>query len=378
MTMPGNRTIHLGMIGTGLAARKLHWPALSKMLDRFEVVALCNRTRETAEEFAAFAGLSMDGYAADYHDLLRRDDVDAVLVGVPIPQLFPVARDALQAGKHVICEKPPGGDLFEGWEFVTEVRRHPDQVFVMAENIFYNDIFRLARLLVDEGKIGEPRLLLERWVSQLVPTPGQFSITPWRFEPQYRGGPMLDGGVHSVARVRLVGGDPTRIYMRTEWANKTMNAPSAFVATLDFASGAVGNGIWGFLGNPVLDEVNDFRLYGSEGTLVVGRGGVRLVSPSGAVDRWTFENLDGGFYNELLNFYEAIVHGAEVVGTIEQSYANMMVVLRALDSSEQNCSIELDTLPGGPKAKAIPLWRPYGAEGLYDGLPVKVKKVESE
>src|SRR5512138_1541384 len=147
MTTSSSRPVRLGIIGTGLAARKLHWPALSKMPDRFEVVALANRTRSTAEGFAAFAGLSMDGYAADYHDMLRRDDVEAVLVGVPIPQLFPVARDCLQAGKHVICEKPPGGDLFEGWEFVTEVRRHPDLVFVMAENVFYHDEFRLARSL---------------------------------------------------------------------------------------------------------------------------------------------------------------------------------------------------------------------------------------
>ena len=376
MKTPGSRRIRLGIIGTGLAARRLHWPALSKMPERFEVAAFSNRTRSTAEEFAAFASLGMDGYNADYQKLLRRDDVEAVLVGVPIPQLLPIARDCLQAGKHVICEKPPGGDLDEGREFVALVRRHPDLVFLMAENFFYRDELRLARSLIDDGRIGEPRLLLERWVDQLVPTPGQFSITPWRYEPQYRGGPVLDAGVHSVAEIRLIGGDVVRVYMRTEWANPTMNAPSAFVATLDFASGAIGNGVWAFLGNPVVDEGNDLRLYGSEGSLIVGRGRVRLVTASGAVESWIFENVDGGFYNEFLNFHEAIVLGAPVVGTVEQSYANMLVVLRALDSSDQHCSMDLDDLPGGPKARAVPLWRPYGADGLFDGLPVVVRRAE--
>src|SRR5574337_687024 len=84
---PATRPIRLGIIGTGLAVKKLHWPALARMSDRFVVAAFANRTRSTAEEFATFAHLSMDDYSPDYHDLLRRDDLEAVLVCVPIPRL---------------------------------------------------------------------------------------------------------------------------------------------------------------------------------------------------------------------------------------------------------------------------------------------------
>ena len=238
---PANRRVRLGIIGTGLAVKKLPWPALVRMEDRFVVVGFANRTRATAEEFAALAGLSMTGYAADYHELLRRDDVEAVLVCVPIPQLLSITRYCLAAGKHVICEKPPGVDLAEARQFLALPDQYPHQKIMMTENFFYRDDLRLARSLVDAGAIGRPQLLVEHWVDRLVPTPGEYSGTPWRYKPEYRGGPLLDGGVHSIATVRLLGGDITRLYARTEWINTTMNAPSALAMTFEFATRASGN-----------------------------------------------------------------------------------------------------------------------------------------
>jgi hypothetical protein len=106
------------------------------------VVAFANRTRATAEEFAALAQLPMDCYTSDYRTLLRRNDVDAVLVCVPIPQLLSIARESLEVGKHVICEKPPGVDLAEAREFLVLVDQHPRQKFMMTENFFYRDDLR--------------------------------------------------------------------------------------------------------------------------------------------------------------------------------------------------------------------------------------------
>jgi hypothetical protein len=53
------------------------------------------------------------------------------------------------------------------------------------------------------------------------------------------------------------------------------------------------------------------------------------------------------------------------VGTIAQSVANMRIVLAALDSAEQAAVVPLDS----PREGGVPLWRPLGAEGLFDGLP---------
>ncbi|HSB69674.1 MAG TPA: Gfo/Idh/MocA family oxidoreductase [Candidatus Methylomirabilis sp.] len=384
---PEVRPIRLGIIGTGLAVRKLHWPALARLSDRFVVAAFANRTRATGEEFAALAKLSMADYCSDYHDLLRRDDVEAVLNCVPIPQLLPITRDCLAAGKHVMCEKPPGVDLAEARQFLALVDEYPRQKFMMTENFFYRDDLRLARSLLDAGAIGKPQLLLERWVCQLVPTPGEYSITPWRYKPEYRGGPLLDGGVHSIATIRLLGGDLTHLCARTEWINRTMDAPSVLTMTFGLAGGGSGNCVWGFLGNPVLDESRDTRLYGSEGALISSDGRARLVRADGSTEEHRVEQADRGHYNMFLNFHDALVHGEPIVATVRQGFENMLVVLQALESAEQGRPAEVAAAPKesgvlrtgvSPWAGGVPLWRPRGASGLFEGLPCQVRRIPAQ
>ncbi len=366
--------IRLGIIGTGLAVKKLHWPALIHMRNRFVITAFANRTRATAEAFAAEAGLAMDGYCADYRDLLAKNGVDAVLISVPIPQLLPIARDALAAGKHVLCEKPPGVDLNEARQFVASLERHPYQKFMMTENFIYRDDLRLARSLLDDGAIGRPQLLFERWVDQLIPRPGEYSETPWRYQPAYRGGPLQDGGVHSIATIRFLGGDIGRLFARVEWLNTTMQAPSAMAMTCAFANGMTGTCLWGFLGNPVHDEPRETRVYGSEGALLYTRGRIRHVRASGAVDDYRVEPIESGHYNMFLNFYEALVHDTPIAATLEQSIANMLVVWQALQSADTGSDVTVSA-PGLPLSPGgVPLWTPRNATGLFDGLPSKVRR----
>ncbi|MGH2371719.1 MAG: Gfo/Idh/MocA family oxidoreductase, partial [Chloroflexota bacterium] len=56
------RSTQLGVIGTGLAVEKLHWPALQQMPDRFQIVAFADHTRAQGERFAAYSGASLDDY----------------------------------------------------------------------------------------------------------------------------------------------------------------------------------------------------------------------------------------------------------------------------------------------------------------------------
>jgi predicted dehydrogenase len=369
---PSSDTIRLGIIGTGLAVEKLHWPALKRMPDRYQVVAFSNRSRPNAESFSRYSGTPMDAYTADYHELLRRDDVDAVLISLPIPLNEPVTRDALEAGKHVICEKPTGANAADADAFVELQEQYPDRIVLIAENWFYRDDLRFARSLLDDNAIGRVHLVAWRNVSQLIPREGQFSITPWRQDGEYAGGPHLDAGVHNTAQIRLLCGDVERLSGEVQDANAIFGGPSDLSLNLHFVSGAIGTYAASYTEIPMPDEPNDMRLYGTDGVMSIGRGGTRIYRPDGSAECWKVEQADGGYYNEFLNFHEAMTGAAPLVGTIAQSVRNMEIITQGLASAEKGEVLQI--VPGLTElsATAVPLWKPAGAEGLFDGLDATV------
>jgi predicted dehydrogenase len=350
--------IRLGIIGTGLAVEKLHWPALARMKDRYEIVAFTNRSEEKARHFAQYSGTPMERYSPDYESLLKRDDVDAVLISLPIPLNFPVTEAALKAGKHVICEKPAGIDINEGRQFVDLVRSFPDLTVLIAENWFYRDDLRAARRLLDQQPIGRIHLMIWRLVSQLVPRENEFSSTPWRHDPGYIGGPHLDAGVHHIAQIRLLLGDVERINGETQHANETHGGPSDLAMTFRFASGAVGSYTAAYLDIPTPNEMNDMKIYGTEGIMTISRNTIRIDRPDQAPEELTVEMEDGGYYNEFLNFHDAVHGKAPLVGTVEQTYRNMQIVDAGIASALTGTVISAERWPVPLSPVAVPLWEP--------------------
>jgi len=371
-TSGGDTTLRLGIIGTGLAVEKLHWPALKRMTDRYRVVAFCDIERSHAEHFASYSGASMDDYTPDHHDLLGRADVDVVLISLPISLNYPVTKDALEAGKHVICEKPTGANADEMNAFVELERKHPELTVLIAENWFYRDDLRFARSLLDDHVIGRVHLMAWRNVSQLIPREGEFSSTPWRHHADYVGGPQLDAGVHNTAQIRFLCGDVDRLSGAIQDANTTHNGPSDLTLNLNFVSGAIGSYAASYPELAVPGEPNDMRLYGTDGVMTIGREGIRVYRPDGSVEAWTVRMSDAGYYNEFLNFHQSLTGDAPLVGSVAQSVRNMELITQGIASAEQGTMMKTAEGPIELSATAVPLWKPAGVEGLFDGLDVDI------
>jgi predicted dehydrogenase len=274
-----------------------------------------------------------------------------------------------------MCEKPVGANLEQANDFLALQDRFAGQKILVAENFLYRDDLRLARSLLDADAIGRLHLMSWRLVLQTVPREGSFASTPWRWAPQYRGGPLLDADVHHVAQMRLLCGDIQELHAFIQYANPRMGGPSDLVLNVHFVSHAIGNFTAAHLALPSFDEPNAMRLYGADGVLIVGgRGdrGVRIQRADGTREAYTVE-CDNGYYNEWLNFYEAIVFDEPIIGTIAQSYTNFMVIMCALDAAEGQRLESLQSLPGGLSQAAVPLWRPRGQRDLFGGLPCRVR-----
>lgn len=370
-------TIRLGVIGTGLAVEQLHWPALKRMTDRYRITAFSDTDRDHAAHFAGYAGASMDDYTADYRDLLGRDDVDAVLVSLPIDIQAQAIRDALEAGKHVISEKPPGGNEDEARALLEVEREHPGQVLLIAENYFYKDDVRLAKSLVESGALGRVHLMAYRQASQMLPKEGEFSGTKWRQEGNYVGGVHLDGGVHQTAQIRMLMGDVARLSAETQDANEIFGGPSDFTLTMRFVSGAAGTYTASQPDHFVPQEPNEMRLYGTEGVLGMSGKQVTLYRED-ETETYTFEGMDGGYYGEFQNFHEAVTEGAEVVGTLAQSIRTMEMITKGMRSAETGQVMVLDDDPMPLSERPLPMWMPHGATELEIGMERTVTATGSD
>lgn len=124
------KKIRLGVIGTGLAWERLHYPAILELGGRYEIAALVNRTRKDAEEFAKKINLDIKNVYDDYREMLKRTDIDAVDILVPIEQNYEVSESVATAGKHFICEKPMAPNMEQARKFVELAGRYKVKIMI--------------------------------------------------------------------------------------------------------------------------------------------------------------------------------------------------------------------------------------------------------
>src|ERR1700681_1159752 len=109
------KSIRTSIFGTGFMGR-VHLEAVRRV-ESVEAAAIAGRNAEAARRLGE--AFSVPTIAADYRDILRDLSIDAVHICTPNAQHFPMAKDALLAGKHVLCEKPLATSVGEGEELVS-------------------------------------------------------------------------------------------------------------------------------------------------------------------------------------------------------------------------------------------------------------------
>ncbi len=336
--------VRLALIGAGTFARKAHVPALVALSDRFQVVAVCSRTRSSAEELAALLPEPV-ALCTELPSLLARDDLDAVDMVLPIPAMPQAVAQALEAGKHVISEKPIAPSVAEGRRLLAIHHRHPDRVWMVAENVRYEASYTWAGQRIREGAIGVPWTV--DFAVQAPVEPGSpYHRTLWRRSEEVPGGFLLDGGVHHVAALRQVVGEIRGVMAQVASHRPDLPPADTLAAVLHFANGAIGTYTVTYgAGSPLHD--NAIHVVGSRGALRVTAQEVRLVrgEPAQAQER-AFEPQPYSVQRELAAFADAIQHGRAIRNTPEEALQDLAVVEAMLESAQEGTY------------RAIDLWAP--------------------
>jgi len=191
----------VGIIGTGFIG-PAHIEALRR-LGSVEVVALAERDEALAREKAA--QLNVPSVFSDYRDLLKMQDIDAVHICSPNHLHYPMAKEALAAGMHVICEKPLAIETWQARE-LTALAKEKGLVNAVHFNIRYYPLMRQVKTMMERGEIGEMFSVLGSYLQDWLFHPTDYN---WRLEPEQSGPSraVADIGSHWMDLIEYVSGE---------------------------------------------------------------------------------------------------------------------------------------------------------------------------
>jgi len=358
--------LRIGVLGTArISERALIEPA--RQVPSVTVAAVAARNADRAQSFGLRHGIPA-AYGS-YEELLTAPDIDAVYVPLPNSLHAPWTLRAIDAGKHVLCEKPFASNAAEALTVAAAAERS-GLVVMEAMHYRYHPLVRRMAALLADGAIGVPSHA-QAWTCWAVEDPGDI-----RYDYGLAGGALMDGGCYAIDCLRLVGSaagaDEPMVTGALADPLPDRVTDRAMAARVTFGSGGSGgSALTGWFESAFTRDgefVADLHVIGSEGTLwlrnfVNAHSGRLIVRRGGSVvsDEQAADLPDAGaggldpaaattFGYQLRAFAGAAGNGEPFPTTA----ANAVTTMRLIDDAYQAAGLPLreGALPAAATTRA--------------------------
>jgi predicted dehydrogenase len=323
-------TLRLGLLSTARINQNILDGA--RGFDRVDVVAVASRDGARAEAYAREHGL--ERAHGSYEALLADEAVDAVYISLPNRLHHEWTLAALDAGKHVLCEKPYSRRPQEVEEAFA---RAESSGLVLMEAFMYRHHPQTARImsLVEDGAVGRVRVIRSAFRFVLS------DLADIRADPDLDGGALMDVGCYCASGSRLLAGEPERA--RGEQVLGPTGIDVSFHGTLRFPDDVVAQFDCSF----ALPRFQHLEVVGEEGRLVVDSpwradwpGEVRIVGADDAVTRVEVPRADS-YRCELANLADAVEGKAPALLGREDALGQARTIEALYRSATENRAFEL-------------------------------------
>jgi predicted dehydrogenase len=352
------RQIGVGIIGTGWCGGiRAETCAMHPLVESVHLAEIRpDRLEEVAKATAARTATT------DYRELLGHGEIEAVYISAtPETTHYPMARDALAAGKHVFLEKPIALELHEADELVASARRHRLK-FTIGYSQRFNPKFAYVKKSIDTGAIGQPvSVLVSRHISRSLgkKISGRVKLSPaameathdldfvlWCLEPAQ---PIRVYSQQNFGAMQAASGAPIP---DTQWITVTMDSGLSFV---------IGAG-WSLPPGYPNFSTTWIEVVGTEGAVIVDDSHRDVVLNTTAkgmmlpLSTMPGERVEhtyaGPMAPETIHFLEAVVFDRPVLVTPEHARMVMEVYIAADLSAERNEPVSLP-LPGSKPIRSV-------------------------
>ena len=358
--------IRTAIIGPGKVAH-LHAQGLLKSANA-EFVAVCGRTLPKAEAFANQYGVKAYD---DLEQMIRREQVQALLVCTPHPYHRDPVVKAASLGVPCLIEKPMASSLQDCDAMIDAAEKNKVTLGVISQRRFYEPVRRMKNA-IDEGKIGKPALghiIMLGWRDEAY-----YNSDPWRGKWETEGGGVLvNQAPHQLDLFQWLMGPIDQVYAVTRNLNHPyIEVEDTAVAVVQFKDGAVGNIILSNSQKPGI--YGKIHIHGSNGASVGAQteGGAMFIAGQSSVleppvnDIWTVggeENLlanwkkeDRAFFNQIdageyyiglqiNDFIETLIEGREPSVTGEEGRKTVELFTAIYRSDRDNAPVKFPLKP---------------------------------
>jgi len=325
--------MRVGIVGCGFVGRRR--AAIVRQMPTDELLIVADVDEARARAIAAEMGCLA---TTDWRELVSRDDLDVVIVSTTNDWLARITVAALQGGKHVLCEKPPGRNPDEAQQMMEAAQASGTKLKIGFNHRHHAAVWK-GKELFDQGRIGEPLFIRCRYGHGGRPGYDQ----EWRADPEVSGGgELLDQGIHVVDLFRwFLGEFQEAVGYADTWYWKTPVDDNAF-ALFRTAGGKVASlhASWTQWKN-----LFSFEVFGRDGYLTVeGLGGSygperltwgRRRPQSGPPDeeRFEFPGPDTSWEAEWREFVSAIQENREPLANGYDGWQAMRMVYGVYESA---------------------------------------------
>lgn len=252
------RRIRTGVVGFGLAGRVFHAPFVDAVPE-LELAYIVQRSGDEAKRTYPQAE-----QLRTFEELLG-SDAELVVLGTPTISHYPMTKQALLAGKNVVCDKPMTTTTAQAEE-LEQIAREKGLLLFPFHNRRWDGDFQTLQGIIRDGRVGRV-VMLESRFDRYRPEP---KPNAWREEENAGGGQLYDIGPHLIDQVLTLFGRPSTLFANLRTDRNVGTVPDGFDLILTFPTMREGRNITVKLGTSVLcaEAGPRYRLNGTSGSYV--------------------------------------------------------------------------------------------------------------
>ena len=345
-----SRTLNIGIIGCGRVTETFHLPAL-RSLPGARVAALSDTDRGRLDRLCGM--YNVEARYEDPYELITRGDIEAVAVCTPTDTHYRLGIAALDAGKHLLMEKPPALSMDECAGLIKKALASPLKALVGFNLRWHRNVGK-AKEIIGSGVLGEVKFV------RSIMSVNDPELSEWRKKRALGGGSLIDLGIHHFDLLRYLFGTEVEA-VRAESVSGKIDDESA-VVSMKLSNGIQSSSVFSY----VSGHANEIEVYGSGGIMklslydiaglglrpnFIPHGGLaarvrrelgRISQTAGNAGALKHGGIFGeSYYREWESFLDSVINDRDAGCGLEDGSRALEIALAAIESADTGSAAKL-------------------------------------